>query len=714
MKMSEKRIFTLKGMHCAACAAAIERAVKKIPGCSEVYVNLAANELSVPPCDISDEEILKAIAKAGFSGELQQKDTFSKEEKSSGNEEKRSFRELIFAWISGILVIICCHAPIFDSFLLNGLIQFLLLLCVMAAGRKIFTGGIPALLRGTPDMNSLIAAGVLSGILYSLFTLCTSKSGHLVFEAGAMILMLVMLGKFLECRSKHKAANALYELTQLVPENTLQILPGGREVSIPVSDIQKGMTFKVLPGMKIPADGTVLSGNSSCNESMFSGESLPVEKHPGSAVIGGSINNEGVLLIKGESTSADSLLARIISVVKEAQGSRAPIARIADRVSRFFVWGVLFIGVCTFLFHLLLGSGTFAALNFALSVLVVACPCSLGLATPMALICGTARGARGGILIKNGAVMETLAKVKTLVFDKTGTLTTGKFSITEIKSFHPNWDEFKLLSIAGALEKNSAHPLAQAVLKACEEKQIELPEISDCTTIPGKGLQGTFAKRTFELVRPEKEDLLNIPGQTAMVLKENGTSLGAIFLCDTLRSESSEVLTQLKKMGFHAVMLTGDNEGAAEKAAQCAGIEEWYAGVLPAEKSSIIKELQGKYGKVAMIGDGINDAPALCVADVGIAIGGGSPAAMESADAVLLTCNLQKVPELFKISSATMRVIRQNLFWAFAYNALGIPLAAGIFAGICPLLQLPPAYCAAAMGASSITVVLNALRLLKI
>lgn len=712
--MSEKRIFTLKGMHCAACAAAIERTVKKLPGCEEVYVNLAANELSVPPCDVPDEEIVKAVAKAGFTAELQTAAPLANEEKGSDNEEKRGVKELIFAWIFGIMVIICCHGNLFNSFLINGLVQLFLLLCVMTAGRKIFTGGIPALLRGTPDMNSLIAAGVLSGVLYSCVTLCSSGEGHLAFEAGAMILMLVMLGKFLECRSRNKAANALRELTALAPEKALQILPGGREEAIPVSEIQKGMTFKVLPGMKIPADGSVISGSSSCNESMFTGESLPVEKHPGSSLIGGSINNEGVLLMKGESTAADSLLSRIIAVVKEAQGSRAPIARTADLVARYFVWGVLAAGVCTFFFHLLAGSGAFAALNYTLSVLVVACPCSLGLATPMALICGTARGARAGILIKNGAVTENLAKVRTLVFDKTGTLTTGKFAITEIKSLHHNWDEFKLLSIAGALEKNSAHPLAHAVLKACGEKQIELPEIADCAAIPGKGLRGTFAGRNFELIRPEKEDMLCVPGQTAMVLKENGTSVGVIFLSDTLRSETPQVLNQLKEMGYRTVMLTGDNAGAAEKAAQSAGIEEWYAGVLPAEKSFIIKELQEKYGKVAMIGDGINDAPALSAADAGIAIGGGSPAAMESADAVLLTCNLQKVPELFKISTATMRVIRQNLFWAFAYNTVGIPLAAGVFAGICPLLQLPPVFCAAAMGASSITVVLNALRLLKI
>ncbi|MBQ9753277.1 MAG: cadmium-translocating P-type ATPase [Lentisphaeria bacterium] len=704
--MMEKRIFTIQGMHCAACAAAIERAVKKLPGSEEAYVNFAASELSFAGSD-SDEDVIKAVAKAGFSGERFVKQTSPQKDAAVQKEEsaeKKELYKLLTAWISGLLLILCHH--LFTS----PLAEMLLLLPVLYAGGKFFTGGIPALFRGAPDMNSLIAVGVLSGLIYSLICFFFFPGKPLFFDAGAMILMLVMLGKFLEARSKRKAAGAVRSLAALAPESALELLNDGSERKISVDDVMPGMKFKVLPGTKIPADGKVLSGNSSCDESMFTGESLPAEKHPGSSVFGGSINNEGVLIIEGESRCDDSMLSRIIATVRQAQGSRAPIARIADRVAGFFVWAVLGIAAVTLVLHLLLGSPFASALNHALGVLVIACPCSLGLATPIALICGIGKGASSGILIKNGAVMEEMAKIKAVVFDKTGTLTTGDFSITDILVLEEKWNSDRVLAIAAGLEKNVTHPLGKAVVEEAAKRMIEAPEISEIENIPGYGIKGVFAGKKFEICRDDDKNI-SAKGKSSMVLKEYGTTVGKILLNDTLREEAPETVKALQKMGLHVEMLTGDNPGAAASVAEKLALDGYHAGLMPADKSAIIKRLKALYGSVAMVGDGINDAPALAASDAGIAVGSGSAAAIEAAEVVLISNNLKNVPAAFELSRRTMRIIKQNLFWAFAYNMIGIPLAAGVFGAFLSFANVSPVFCAAAMGASSVTVVLNALRL---
>ena len=705
----EKRYFTLRGMHCAACAAAIERAVRKLPGCEDAYVNFAAAELTVsgePP----DGEILAAVAKAGFSGERRRSADENGKTKEAADRaaEKRELVNLATAWAAGLPLVILCHLHQ-GPFLLGGLLQLALLCGCLWAGRAFFLKGLPALFRGRPDMNTLVGTGVAAGMIYSLWLLFFRRSGHLFFDAGGMIIMLVLLGRFLEARARRKAVDAVRHLAALAPESAIELLPDGSERKISGKEIRKGMRFKVLPGMKIPADGTVLSGDYVCDESMFTGEALPVPKHPGSPVTGGSVNGEGVLVVTGESVGEETLLARIIAAVREAQGTRAPIAGIADKAAGVFVWAVLGIGVLTFAGHLLAGHGAYAALSHALSVLVIACPCSLGLATPVALICGIGRGASKGMLIKSGAALEEMAAIKAVVFDKTGTLTAGLFSVAAVETAGTAFDEDRILGCAAALEKCSSHPLAKAVIAEAEKRHLALPEARECLNRPGHGITGLIGEEYFEVCR--EENTAGKDGFTRAAVKRNGEKIGVILFKDTLRPEAKEAVAALKKMGFAVEMLTGDNLSAASAAAAELELSGSRAGLLPAQKGEILEELRRKYGKVAMVGDGVNDAPALALADTGIAIGSGTAAAIEAADAVLISNDLGNVPAVFALSRKTMRIIRQNLFWAFAYNALGIPLAAGLFETFFSFAHVSPGFCAAAMGASSITVVLNALRL---
>ena len=696
-------------MHCAACAAAIERAVGKLPGCEDAYVNFAAAELTVSG-EIPDAEILAAIAQAGFSGERRRDTAEGEKQKDAAEQaaERRELANLVIAWAAGIPLVILCHLHCVP-FLLGGLLQAALLCGCLYAGRAFFLKGLPALFRGRPDMNTLVGTGVAAGVIYSLWVLFVRKSGHLFFDAGGMIIMLVLLGRFLEARARRKAVDAVRRLSSLAPESAIELLPDGSERKIPGDAIRRGMRFKVLPGMKIPADGKVLSGDSVCDESMFTGEALPVPKHPGSPVTGGSVNGEGVLVVSGESVGEETLLARVIAVVREAQGSRAPIAGIADKAAGVFVWVVLGIGAVTFAGHLLAGHGAYAALSHALGVLVIACPCSLGLATPVALICGIGRGASQGMLIKNGAALEEMAAVRAVVFDKTGTLTTGKFSVSAVETAGSAFDEARILSCAAALEKSSSHPLAQAVIAEAGKRQLTLPEARECLNRPGYGITGIIGGDRFEVCR--EEDAVGKEGFTRAAVKCSGEKIGVIFFKDALRIEAKEAVSALKKMGFAVEMLTGDNASAASVAAAELELSGFHACLLPGQKGEILKSLQQKYGKVAMVGDGVNDAPALALADTGIAVGSGTAAAIEAADAVLISEDLRNVPAVFALSRKTMRIIRQNLFWAFAYNALGIPLAAGLFEAFFSFAHVSPAFCAAAMGASSVTVVLNALRL---
>ena len=698
----DKRYFTIRGMHCAACAAAVERAVKKLPGCEDAYVNFASGELSFIGTP-EDAEIIKAIAKAGFEGSRFCKELPSPEaEDQERVNEKKALGDLLTVWIAGVVLIVLSSLLSLSPWL-----QSLLLIPVLWGGRRFFMTGIPAFLRGTPDMNSLIASGVISGIAYSWISVLFHKNGPLFFHASAMIIMLIMLGKFLEIRTRRKAAAALRGLVALTPENAICLKEDGSEKIIPASEAAPGMKFKVLPGAKVPADGKVLSGNSSCDESMFTGESLPALKHPGAQLFGGSINLEGVLIMECSGAGKNSMLSKIIDAVKAAQGSRVPMGAIADKVAGFFVWGVFAIALMTFLVYLLIHAGMATALNHAMCVLVIACPCALGLAAPIALICSIGKGASAGILIKNGSILEQLAKTRVVVFDKTGTLTTGKFTVLRIDSRHEKWNSDKILAIAAALEKMTSHPLAYAVLEEAKKNFIEPPEIDEVVTIPGYGVKGGWGGKTYEIGREEDPSCV-FEGASTMLLKENGSCVGRIFLRDTLRPEAVETVRALQKMGLRVEMLTGDNSGAAAAVADELHLDGFHARMLPAEKSQILQELRSQYGAVAMVGDGINDAPALAAADSGIAIGSATAIAIETAEVVLISNNLKNVPAAFDLSRRTMKIIKENLCWAFLYNLCGITFAMGLFE---PYLFATPAFCAAAMGASSVTVVLNALRL---
>ena len=698
----EKRYFTIRGMHCAACAAAVERAVKKLPGCEEAYVNFAAGELAFTGTS-EESEIIKAIARAGFEGSRFQKGVPSPDtHKQELNNEKNALFDLLIVWASGAFLITSTYL-----WSLSPILQSLLLVPVLYGGRKFFTTGIPSLFRGTPDMNSLIATGVISGIVYSWISVLLNKNGVLFFHASAMIIMLVMLGKFLEMRTRQRAADALKSLVALTPENAIRLQEDGSEKIIPFSEVAPGMKFKVLPGGKVPADGRVLSGDSSCDESMFTGESLPVPKHPDSLLMGGSINLEGVLIMECVNSCENSMLSKIIDAVKAAQGSRVPMGAIADKAAGFFVWGVFAIALTTFIVYLLIHAGVSAALNHAMCVLVIACPCALGLATPIALICSIGKGASSGILIKNGTVLEELAKTRVVVFDKTGTLTTGKFTVLRIESLHEKWNNDKILSLAAALEKMTSHPLADAVLEEAKKNFIEPPEMDEAVTIPGYGVKGVWCGKTYEIGREENFSS-GQEGASTMLLKENDSCIGRIFLRDTVRKEAAETVRILQKMGLRVEMCTGDNPGAAAAVAEELHLDGFHARMLPAEKSTFLRQLRSQFGAVAMVGDGINDAPALAAADSGIAIGSGTAVAIETAEVVLISSNLKNVAAVFELSRRTMKIIKENLCWAFLYNIYGISFAVGVFE---PFLSATPAICAAAMGASSVTVVLNALRL---
>ncbi len=727
----KKMSFELAGMHCAACAAAIERTVKKLPGASEVYVNFAAGRLTLEadPALLSADQVAEAVKKAGFeatpSGEPGESEP-QKEEIEAARETRRFAIAAVFA---ALLSYVAMHGmlglPFFDlAPRWNALLQGILLLPVVIAGFRFYTDGFRALFRAAPNMDSLIASGTGAAIVYSLWLCARSDFTHLYFDTAGMIVALIMLGKYLEGRSRRRASGAIRELMRLAPETAIRI-EDGKEREIPAAQVKVGDLLRIKPGARIPSDGVAVEGVTSVDESMLSGESMPVDKSPGDPLTGGAINRNGSIVMRATRIGEGTTLARIIKLVEDAQGSRPPIARLADVISGYFVWTVLTIASATLVGWLLAGADFADALAFTLAVLVIACPCALGLATPIAVIVGIGRGARSGILIKSGAVLESAGKIDAVVFDKTGTLTIGKPEVNAIAP-SPLFTENELLAATAAAEKHSSHPLAEAVVRAAEQREIEPPKAEQFEDRPGYGISAVIGGKPWLFgnaklleakgIAPTAFAGFEVPkGLSLIYAVRDKKPAGIIGIGDRLKPDAAEAIEAINALGVETVMLTGDNLPAARAMADKLKLASFRAELLPGDKSGIIRELQsGRTPRIiAMVGDGINDAPALAQADVGIAIGSGTDVAMESADVVLMRDDLHAVAAAIRLSRATMRIIRENLFWAFFYNAVGIPLAAGVFYTLLHW-KLSPVLGAAAMAASSVTVVLNALRLRRV
>ena len=723
----EKKIFHVTGMRCAGCAANVERTVKKLSGVAEVYVSIATGTMSLEmdPSRITPEEIAEAVRKAGFGAELVTQETRNKDVVEE-EETPAYFRCFLTALVFGVLL---CYAamhsmaglpyfPIGDR--ANAWVQIVLLIPVLISGRRFYVSGFRSLLRLAPNMDSLIALCTGASVAYSLFLMSRGEYAHLYFDTAGMIVALIMLGKFLESRSRRRASGAIRELMNLAPE-TAVVVRGGVESGIPVAELIAGDLIRVRPGERIPVDGIITEGAASVDESMLTGEPVPVDKTIGSRVTGGSVNRDGSILFRAEQVGEETALARMIAMIREAQGARPPVARLADLISGWFVWGVITLALLTFLLWLLIGGLPFAgALEFGLSVLVIACPCALGLATPIALIAGIGRGARLGILIRNGTALETASRVDTVVFDKTGTVTEGRPDVVGIRLAPGSGvTETELLAFACGAEQNSEHPLAGAIVREAKAHSVPPGSAGEFRAFPGYGVSCRIDGRSLLIGNAAlmKEQGISVDGVDAdaaahslVYVAADGKLLGAIVISDRVKKDSAEALKRLHLMGLSCVLLSGDHPRSAESVAEKLGFDSCFAGILPGGKAEAIRNLQKEGRRVAMVGDGINDGPALAQADVGIAIGTGTDVAMESADMILMRGTLPEVPTAIALSRAVMRIIRENLFWAFFYNTICIPVAAGVlyaFGGP----RLSPILCAAAMACSSIFVVLNALRL---
>ncbi|MEI8201099.1 MAG: heavy metal translocating P-type ATPase [Eubacteriales bacterium] len=734
----------IEGMSCASCSAAVERAVKKLEGICLAQVNLATNtgSFAYDPELVSLTQIKSAITNAGYTPkDIEGEKTRTEQEARRDNEiGKMRIRLIIAAVFSApILYIAMSHMfpqlglpiPYFmgshDFPLIFALIQLGLTIPVIFAGSKFYTRGIKSLFKGSPNMDTLVAIGTGSAFLYSLFATVEIYLGEfafaksLYFESAAVVITLVMLGKYLEAVSKGKTSEAIKKLMQLRP-TTAVVERNGREMEILIDEVLVGDTVLVRPGSAFPVDGTILEGMTTVDESMLTGESVPVEKQPDSEVTGGSMNGEGLIKYRATRVGADTALSKIIQLVEEAQGKKAPIAKLADIVSGYFVPIVLVIAVLSAAAWAVAGKDFNFVLTIFVSVLVIACPCALGLATPTAIMVGTGKGAEFGILMKGGEALETTHKINAVVLDKTGTITEGKPRLTDIKTYGLS-EQLALLLCASA-ERGSEHPIARAIVENAFEKKIDLLQPDAFQALPGRGIEAVVGGRTVlagnsKLMKEKGIDIeeaaadadrLARMGRTLMYVAVNGRLSALMAAADTVRKTSREAIAKLKSMGIEVYMITGDNQNTAQVIAAEVGIDHVLSDVLPGEKAGEVKRLQESGKKVAMVGDGINDAPALVQADVGMAIGTGTDVAVESADVVLMRGDLNEVPAAIALSRATIRNIKQNLFWAFVYNLLGIPFAAGavyLFGG--PLLS--PIFAGAAMAFSSVSVVSNALRL---
>ncbi len=740
---TEKQIIPVTGMSCAACAARVEKALNAVDGVVTAQVNFATEKAAVEyiPAQAGIRELREAIIKAGYgvmraeAGE----DAVLKEQR----ERQSRYRDLKNRVFMGAAI----SVPIFllsywnllgpGSFLqiparTGFIIQFLLATPVQFwIGRQFYAGAISAARHGTTDMNTLIAVGTSSAYAYSVIAtffpslfMIKGYAPSVYFDTSAAIIVLILFGRTLEARAKRHTSDAVRKLIGLKPR-TARISRDGGEEDIPVEDVEIGDLVIVRPGEKIPVDGIVREGRSSVDESMISGESMPVEKNPGDEVIGGTMNMTGSFKFEALKVGRMTVLARIIELVEQAQGTKPPISRLADKIASYFVPSVMGAAALTFIIWYFAGPApafTYAILNF-IAVLIIACPCSLGLATPTSIMVGTGKGAENGILFRGGDALETAHKLTCVVFDKTGTVTTGKPVLTGIET-NGKLDERQALYYAAGAERGSEHPLAGAILEAAAAGGIKPPEAGGFETVPGRGIRAVVdgGKVVFGNMRMMEEEKiktdfyrgslerLSAEGKTPMLLALDGEAAGLFTVADVLKENAADAVSALRKMGLDITLLTGDNEMTARAIAKQAGIERVFAQVLPEDKSNIIKRLQQEGNRVAMVGDGINDAPALAQADIGIALGTGTDVAMEAADVTLIGGDLKAVASAIALSKATIRNIKQNLFWAFAYNIILIPVAAGVLFPFFGIL-LNPVFAAAAMGMSSVTVVSNALRL---
>jgi Cu+-exporting ATPase len=731
------------GMTCAACASAIERTVRKLPGVDSVSVNLATEKalVSYDSALLRLSEIKQAITKAGYVPLAIETAARAVDEHKAAKE-----REIRVLWIKFIisaafsvpLLYIAMGAmlgwPIpaaIDAMnypLRYALLELLLVVPVIAAGYRFYVVGFKAILHRSPNMDSLIAMGTSAAVLYSAYSLFGIAGGdfraveNLYFETAGVIITLILLGKALEAVTKGRTSESIKKLMGLQPR-TATVIQNGLEMEIPIGEVEEGDIIRVRPGEKIPVDGEVVGGRTAVDESMLTGESMPVEKEIGDKVIGASINKNGSITFRATRVGADTVLSRIIKLVEDAQGSKAPIAQMADIVSGYFVPVVFVIAVAAAVTWLLLGHSVVFALTVFVAVLTIACPCALGLATPTAIMVGTGKGAEHGVLIKSGAALETAHGIDTIVFDKTGTITKGSPEVTDIvKAGDFQTDE--ILALAASAEKGSEHPLGEAIVRAAEAKGLALADAEDFVAVPGHGIEATISGRRVLLGNARHmashaidtgaaagdADRLSGEGKTPMYIAVDGKFAGLVAVADVVKESSARAIAALHGMGIQVAMITGDSKRTAAAIAAQVGIDRVLAEVLPQDKALEVKQLQAEGRKVAMVGDGINDAPALAQADIGIAIGSGTDVAMESADIVLMRSDLMDVPTAIRLSKNVIRNIKQNLFWAFGYNVLGIPVAAGLlyaFGG--PLLN--PIIAAAAMSMSSVSVLTNALRL---
>ena len=741
--------YQVTGMSCAACSARVERAVSHVPGVTSCSVSLLTNSMGVEG-SASPQDIIKAVEEAGYGASLKgtdsQQSSASQAAEALADHETPILKKRLIASVGFLLVLMYFSMghmmwgwPVPQWFEHNhvamGLLQLLLAGIVMVINQKFFISGFKSLWHRSPNMDTLVALGSMASFVWSVYVLFAMTgaqvSGDMAavenymmdfyFESAAMILTLITVGKMLEARSKGKTTDALKSLMKLAPK-TAVVIRSGQETTIPVEQVHKGDIFVVRPGENIPVDGVVLEGTSAVNESALTGESIPVDKAAGDMVSAATVNQSGFIRCEASRVGEDTTLSQIIKMVSDAAATKAPIAKIADRVSGIFVPAVITIAVITTIVWLLTGQTFGYALARGISVLVISCPCALGLATPVAIMVGNGMGAKNGILFKTAVSLEETGKVQIVALDKTGTITSGQPEVTDILPAE-GFSEEQLLTLAFSLEQKSEHPLAKAVLKKAEERKLHAYEISDFQALPGNGLSGIMNSQTLmggsmkfissrvsvpDSLKQQAEHLAE-QGKTPLLFASDNKLAGIIAVADVIKEDSPQAVKELQNMGIQVVMLTGDNEKTARAIGKQAGVDEVIAGVLPDGKESVIRSLK-EQGKVAMVGDGINDAPALTRADIGIAIGAGTDIAIDAADIVLMKSRLSDVPAAIRLSRATLRNIHENLFWAFFYNVIGIPLAAGVWIPIFGW-TLNPMFGAAAMSLSSFCVVTNALRL---